>query len=420
MATSPGRLSQAGYGHLRARRAILCAPSPESWQEFRRRLVSGGIKVVGETGENNTAVIGVGDSSGRVERQPVAPANEQLLKSQNAALWKEYLEGAWAHESPCPEAGSLVCRMPLQMQLTRQMRAGTGKTVWPDKLREKLSSELPSGGDSESATEEDHLRLFEQWSSNTMYMMRLAEGLIGDCLRSISSQAEGGVVSVGSIPPDQRELLSLYSDAQDSWQEVALVLRTAPDGAGAASEGSGDGGSVAAECVVINRPIARSMSAELAELLLNGAEEARFGAARYDAQFVGRFLRAFGDEAAVYVGGPDAQDEPGLCVHGLDLPGAEELAPGTRIFLGGVEAVVDAVLQGTMRPLDVRWFVGRRRGVSTQDSAYSPVACSRPLALKQCLGLPKPLWHEVLETAGGELAEISRVELLKRSDLRED
>ena len=41
------------------------------------------------------------------------------------------------------------------------------------------------------------------------------------------------------------------------------------------------------------------------------------------------------------------------------------------------------------------------------------------VALKQCLGLPKPLWHEVLEMCGGESAELSSIELTKRDDLGE-
>ena len=32
------------------------------------------------------------------------------------------------------------------------------------------------------------------------------------------------------------------------------------------------------------------------------------------------------------------------------------------------------------------------------------------VALKQCLGLPKPLWHEVMELCGGECATLSRLE----------
>jgi hypothetical protein len=162
------------------------------------------------------------------------------------------------------------------------------------------------------------------------------------------------------------------------------------------------------------------MSRQLAELLLNGADEARDGPPQYDDAFVQRFLSAFAREAAVYVGGPDLQEAAGLCVHGSELPGAVEVAPGTRIFTGGVPAVVEAVLEGQLSPLDVRWFVGRRLSVSCAGSQWCPIACSRPLALKQCLGLPKPLWHEVLETAGGELADISRIEYLKRADLQQE
>ena len=105
---------------------------------------------------------------------------------------------------------------------------------------------------------------------------------------------------------------------------------------------------------------------------------------------------------------------------GAVAQGAVELAPGTKIFTGGIEAVVDAVLDGTRSPLDFRWFVGRRADVSAADGAWCPIACARPVALKQCLGLPKPLWHEVMELAGGELAEVSKVELLKRTDLQND
>ena len=88
------------------------------------------------------------------------------------------------------------------------------------------------------------------------------------------------------------------------------------------------------------------------------------------------------------------------------------------------------------------------RDLSTQDFGWVSVACARPVALKQCLGLPKPLWHEagkghvensekylngyagmdrngmktpflrfqVMELCGGEHAELSSVELRKRKD----
>ena len=95
------------------------------------------------------------------------------------------------------------------------------------------------------------------------------------------------------------------------------------------------------------------------------------------------------------------------------------VAPGTRIFEGGVEAVVDGVLGGTIAPLDVRWFVGRHTELSAADGGWQAVACARTIALKQCLGLPKPLWHEVLELCGGEPAELSRLEIVKRPDVEE-
>jgi hypothetical protein len=62
------------------------------------------------------------------------------------------------------------------------------------------------------------------------------------------------------------------------------------------------------------------MSPQLADLLLNGAPENRADQPpAYDAAFVQKFLKAFGDEAAVYVGGPERQDVAGLVVHGCEL-----------------------------------------------------------------------------------------------------
>ena len=76
----------------------------------------------------------------------------------------------------------------------------------------------------------------------------------------------------------------------------------------------------------------------------------------------------------------------------------------------------ELILAGKAEPLDFRWFVGRRAAVSTDDGAWCPVACARPVALKQCLGLPKPLWHEVMEMLGGTSEEISKLELQRRKD----
>jgi hypothetical protein len=411
-------------------------PDPEAWREFRANLISGGLKVTSEEDGgggvvDEAAAVGDGSSgsaSSSYGRQSVAPANEELLKKQNAALYAEYLDGVWAHESfsPFPEVGGLLVRQPLQAQLTTMMRRDDegARGVWGERLRQKLLAELPPataddngrGAEERAAAEEESARLMEQWSSNTVYTYRLAEGLISESLQALAAKGQDGRLSLSALSYEQRELVELYSTAQDSWQEVVLVLGKS-EGRG---EKEGVGGT---EGVVINRPIARSMSRQLALLLLNGSDEdrdeapPREGRTRYDAAFVDRFLQAFGEEAAVYVGGPEEQGAPGMLVHGCsDLLGAVELSPGTRIYTGGITAAVDAVLEGRRSPLDFRWFIGKRTGISTGQGAWRTVACARPLALKQCLGLPKPLWHEVLELCGGEMAEISKIELLKRPD----
>jgi hypothetical protein len=179
---------------------------------------------------------------------------------------------------------------------------------------------------------------------------------------------------------------------QQTWQEICLLLSDNPETA-------------CSEAVIINRPISKSINKSLAKAMLEGTSGSGVGSFSYD--FVDSVVRAFGTEAAVYMGGPDMQEEPALLIHGIsDLSGAFEVAPGTGIYRGGWEAAVDGVLQGKYQPLDFRFFLGRqsydparnpRRGVvlqKVQDGKYQPVACARSLALKQCLGLPKPLWHE--------------------------
>jgi hypothetical protein len=447
-------------------------PDPEDWRKFRASLVSGGLRVTSE--EDGGGV--VEQEQGPAARISVAPANEDLLKEQNEALWREYYAGGWAHASAVPEPGGLLCRRPLPAQLAWLMRNPAVPSAWGDTMRDKLRAGLPDVSDLPDSDGDDAAaaRLSDQWASNTVYTYRLAEGLIGECLQSLPTS--GGKLSVASLSEEQREMIAMYTAAQDAWQEVALVLDV--------SEADG---AVATESLVINRPLAKAVNAPLAQLLLNGAAETRRGLPPlHDEAFLERFLQAFGDEAAIYLGGPDEQEASGTLVHGFALPGALEIAPGTGIYRGGVEAAVDAVLDGTRQPLEFRWFIGRRvkvrgplrqptvvlglgeevapcslvaaepphearrpvavegaaegaakgaaapRGlamirtddlpharpqVSTAFGSWCPVACARPLALKQCLGLPKPLWHEVLELCGGELAELSKLELLKRQDL---
>jgi len=361
-------------------------PSPDEWRAFRAKLVAGGLPGTQDT-----------EQSDPQERRQVAPANEELLSKQNKDLYKEYLEGAWAHAAALPEAGGLMLRRPFSVELVQEMEA-SDPSYWARKLRERLEEEVPEGD------EEERRRLTEQFKANPAYMYRLAETLVANGLKELPAPEIGddGQISPGfeRITPETRELLVKYATAQDAWQEVLLVLEA--DGVS----------NVAQSAVVINRPLARSCNVQTAQRLLNGA-----GAqASATDQFIVSFLEAFGEDCAIYLGGPDDTDQPALLVHGLDLPGTKEVAPGTRIFTGGVEAAVKAVLDDIASPLDFRWIIGRRRDVASGPQ-WMPCACARPVALKQCLGLPKPLFHEVLELCGGPNAALSRMELIKRPDI---
>ena len=60
---------------------------------------------------------------------------------------------------------------------------------------------------------------------------------------------------------------------------------------------------------------------------------------------------------------------------------------------------------------DFRLSLGETRLEATEAEAeWLPVACSRPIVLKPSpAGLPKALWHEVMECCGGECEELSRL-----------
>ena len=115
---------------------------------------------------------------------------------------------------------------------------------------------------------------------------------------------------------------------------------------------------------------------------------------------------------------------PATIIHGIsDLPGATEISPGSNIYRGGLDAAVDGVLDGKYSPLEFRFFVGchdyeeSMLDVEVLLGKYQPIACARALALKQCISLPKPLWHEVMELCDGDLPDVSKLEMAKREDV---
>jgi hypothetical protein len=268
-----------------------------------------------------------------------------------------------------PELAGLVVRMPLEVELRRNYRHSL------------LGARLSKLVDSDTA------------ELSTWYAR--ARLLVEQEMQTIANTAdEGGQVDTTQLKEESAEMLGLYLDSQETWQEVGLVLeKDATDGS--------------SKTLVLNRPMATKMTENVGKLVLHGAfmtTEIRVGGVGNnpkDQKDFMRFMMAFGPECAVYVGGPDGQDQPAIVIHGIPgLPGATEIAKGTGIYQGGIPAAVQGVLDGKFQPLDFRFFVGchvyeeSALEVAVHLGKYQPIACARAIALKQCVALPKPLWHE--------------------------
>ncbi|CAB9517539.1 Uncharacterized ACR, COG1678 [Seminavis robusta] len=376
------------------------------WRKFRASLIDGGLP-----GENNNG--STTSSKAKTKKKSVAVQNEALLEQQNEELANEYRTGVWAHKVGQPEVGGLLCRMPLEAQLYY----GGEKGYWNEKLEIMLSMDGNSANSKEEKPDEENVDMDLITISKVDHWFTMAERMISRELEAItnSGKVNNGVLNPNDLDENERLLLDKYLQYKQTWQEICLLLSHNPE-------------SGCSEALILNRPITKSINKQLAKMLLEGSNGSGVGSFSYD--FVDMVVQAFGKEAAVYMGGPHHQDEPASLIHGIpNLPGAREIAPGTNIYRGGWEAAVEGVIKGTYKPLDFRFFLGRQsydpkefpeRGAllqKVQDGAYQPLACARSLALKQCLGLPKPLWHEVLELCGGELKALSSIELRKRIDL---
>lgn len=319
-----------------------------------------------------------------VPRKSVSKENEEVLRSQSKVLADEYANGMWAHDTAKPEVGGLVVRLPLEVELYRNTKHSL--------LGKKLRKDVEEG---------DRVALW----------YRKAQILCEKEMRRISETARGGQIDASKLTEESTEFLQMYLHNQETWQEVCLVIDR--------DERTGK-----ASALVLNRPMAFKLTGHLAQLVLQGAF-ARANKAKYGPYpDLDQFMKAFGNECAVYVGGPDEQDSPATIIHGFrELAGAKEISPGANIYTGGIDAAIEGVIAGKYKALDFRFFAGRHvfenntLELECLLGKYQPIACARSLALKQCISLPKPLWHEVLELCGGELKMISQLELLKRDDL---
>lgn len=415
------------------------------WRNFRRNLAASTTTVGTIDDDGMKSDSGIEDPNKTSTAGVVSKENQEILTSQSRDLAEEYKK-VWAHTTSTPEVGGLMVRLPLEVELLRNYR----HSIIGKKLRKKYNI----GTDGES-TDVDKIKEVTSFYSK-------AQNLIEEEMHEIANMADdSGQIDSSTLTDESTEMLQLYLDNQETWQEVCLVLekKEATPGASALSElgvasdissiedllSSSSSFDVSddepqAVALVLNRPMAFKLTETIARLVLYGASSAissspgsrlrpRKSAGDDDDDEVDliQFLLAFGEECAVYVGGPDAQDEPATIIHGhKEIPGAVEISPGTGIYRGGkMNDIIRGVLNGKYKALDFRFFAGKHvyEESSTMDISvvlgkYQPIACARTLPLKQCISLPKPLWHEVLELCGGEMMKISSLELMKKDDMK--
>lgn len=310
-----------------------------------------------------------------------------------------------------------MIRMPLEVELYRNHK----HCILGKQFRNSLLASSSSTDDKDSKNTENDDNNSDHENRQTW---RKAQALIQSQMLQLAKTATpGGELDASKLSTKQSELLQMYLDQQETWQEVCLIYQKQQDSSQSTKNTS---------CmVVLNRPMAMKLTENLARLLLFGNsneddedEDDDVTLNEQQASQLIRFFLAFGSECGIYIGGPDQQDQPALLLHGFaELPGATEIANG--IYQGGLEAAMDGVLRGKYRALDFRFFVGRHECESpfslellVELGKYQPVAVARSLALKQCLGLPKPLWHEVMELCGGRLKEMSHWERNKQETVQ--
>ena len=109
----------------------------------------------------------------------------------------------------------------------------------------------------------------------------------------------------------------------------------------------------------------------------------------------------FADNALYFGGG--AGDGTVFCTAAGRWPGRWRCSPGcTSAGTSACELVKEGEVDASECKFFARycgWGPGQLRG--SASGVWTPVACSKQIALKQVIQLPKPLWREVSELVGG-------------------
>jgi len=112
-----------------------------------------------------------------------------------------------------------------------------------------------------------------------------------------------------------------------------------------------------------------------------------------------------------YTGGLQSRERL-VMLHGHpDVPHSAEVG-STGVFLAELPRALEGALASDHPYGSFKFYVGQMEWAAgeldqqVEAGAWLPAAASRAVVLKQCIGLPVPLWREILLLMGGEYAEL--------------
>lgn len=184
------------------------------WRTFRMKLTEAGLP----TTSTNTLPT---ESKSQPVHKPksVSKRNEQVLKNQNEKLAEEYLKGVWAHSTPGPEVGGLVCRLPLEAELYRVK----DRNVIGKKLKDHLQSNTNIDDSNEFSQKSSKPKQtskslpFSPLAAKTVHWYRSAQRLVKNELKKVTDCAKNGKIDSRQLSTESVEFLNLYLENQVSY-----------------------------------------------------------------------------------------------------------------------------------------------------------------------------------------------------------
>lgn len=382
----------------------------------------------------------------------ITAANHALLKRQNPELADEDI---WAESLSRVEQGALLLRMPMELQ------------VWYDPdYRERLYRRLDPvlRVEVKRYAKRKRMNKLMQSEKHVVALYTAAEDYLKERMRKIYVECQIGGNDVKLSRPDL-ELLEHYQTYMDSWQQVVLVTKHVGQ-----DEEDEYEDQLPSEGIILNRPTPHTASSlrekveeknggkrapravrKLAKIF--GSQVIYSGTGTLDPEEKPRKKKRFSkykasddsEEAREYrewrqimedMGSTDIMSEEResrrrpeygnldmTFLHQFDdmeMYGSEEIAED--IYAADVRAACKIIEEGGEDPQHFRVIQGvktwepQELDYEFDQGMWYSIAAARPLILKHCIGLPRPLWHEILEVVGGGLLETSELEIRKRKE----